>query len=555
MTAEDDDKTAIDSGTTTGDGRANDGETGSERAFVLGLDGIPWYLIEQWAAAGELPHFARMIEEGAAGPLRSTTPATTALAWPSIATGVGPDKHGIYGFQKLSGEHTHRMYLNTDVRQPELWDVLSPAAVGNVPMTYPASEIDGELVAGMMTPDLEGTFTHPPEFSDEIRRRIPAYQVGLDWSDYAGREREFARALSGLVGARRKLMRLLMEREDWRLFFFVYTAPDRLQHLVWDEDVLLDHYRELDDILGEVMEYANEHEANLFVVSDHGFGPISTFVSVNRIFENEGYLVRRRDGGTRGLLSDLGVTKSGVMSALKRVGIDDKTLVEYLPQGLLDATAKQIPGEHALYDVDFGETRVFFHGSGTVYVNDTRRFANGTVDPADVPALKRDVEAMLSRVVDPETGERALDVYDGVELFPADENAPDLVVRGREEYQTIQSITDEVFTGSGTKVASHRSEGIFLATGPDVAAGTTPENAHVVDVAPTLLHTVGEPIPENADGRVLTELFDPESGAARRPVETRAYTAGDRPTRAGESEDNADYSGVEDRLRGLGYLE
>ena len=132
------------------------------RAFVLGVDGVPWYLIERWAEAGELPHFAELFETGSVGPLASTTPATTPLAWPSIATGVTPDKHGIYGFQKLSPEYTHQMYLSDDIEQPELWDVLSPALVGNVPMTYPANEIDGAMVTGMMTPDLEGRFTHPP---------------------------------------------------------------------------------------------------------------------------------------------------------------------------------------------------------------------------------------------------------------------------------------------------------------------------------------------------------------------------------------------------------
>ena len=533
----------------------NDAESSADRAFMLGLDGVPWYLIERWTNAGELPHFARMIEEGAAGTLRSTTPATTPLAWPSTATGVWPDKHGIYGFQKLSSDHTHRMHLNTDMRQPELWDVLSPAVVGNVPMTYPASEIDGDLVTGMMTPDLDGTFTHPPELSAEIRARIPDYQVGLDWSEYEGRKREFARALSGLVDARRDLMRLLMERaNDWRLFFFVYTAPDRLQHLVWDDEVLLDHYRKLDEILGEVMEYATEHDALLTVVSDHGFGPISKFVSINRVLEKERYLTRRRDSGTRGILSNLGVDKARVVGTLEKVGINDRMLVKYLPQGLLDATAKQIPGEHALYDVEFAGTRAFLHGPGLLYVNDTRRFANGTVDPADVPELKHDLETMLSGVIDPGTGEPALAVYDGAELFATDENAPELVVRERDGYQTIQSVTEAVFTDSGSKVASHRSEGIFLTWGPDIAAGATPEDATVVDVAPTLLHAVGEPVPENADGRVLTEVFDPDSEPARRSVTRRAY-AGTEAARTGEDDSDEDYSGVEDRLRGLGYLE
>ena len=524
----------------------------ADRAFVLGLDGIPWYLIERWTESGDLPHFAELLERGACGPLQSTTPATTPLAWPSIATGVSPDKHGIYGFQKLSGEYTHRMYLSEDVRQPELWDILSPALVGNVPMTYPASEIDGTMVSGMMTPELDGRATHPPELAAEIETRVPNYRIGLDWSEYVGREAEFTAALSGLVDARCESMELLMERTDWRLFFFVYTAPDRLQHLLWNDEAILDHYKQLDDVLGRVMDYTADLDATLLVVSDHGFGPISTLVSVNRLLEREGYLARRRDTGARGLLSKLGVSRSAVMGALGRVGIDDETLVKYLPRDLLDSVATRMPGEHALYDVEYDGTRAFFHGPGTLFINDSRRFTRGQVDPAEVPQVKRDLTAMLSRVVDPATGERALAIYDGDDLFPTDDASPDLVVRGRGEYQTIQSITEEVFSDSSSKVASHRSEGILLARGPAIEAGATPEGANVVDVAPTLLHALGEPVPENGDGRVLTGLFDPGSEPANRPIERRAYT-GEAATATGGTD--ADFEGVEDRLRGLGYME
>jgi predicted AlkP superfamily phosphohydrolase/phosphomutase len=159
---------------------------------------------------------------------------------------------------------------------------------------------------------------------------------------------------------------------------------------------------------------------------------------------------------------------------------------------------------------------------------------------------------MLSRVVDPETGEPVLSVYDGDDLFPTDDRSPDLVVRGAGEYQTVQSITDSVFADSGAKIASHRSEGIFLARGPVIEAEGRVENANAIDVAPTLLHALGEPIPANADGRVLTELFAPDSEPAGRPVETREYTnERSNPSAADES----DFEGVEDRLRGLGYME
>ncbi|WP_423744540.1 alkaline phosphatase family protein (plasmid) [Haladaptatus sp. SPP-AMP-3] len=525
-------------------------ETASpERAFVLGLDGVPWDLIRRWTGEGKLPNFARLLEEGAAGPLTSTTPDATPLAWPTIATGVWPDKHGLYGFQHLEKGYTHRMNTSADVRRPELWDIISPAVVGNVPMTYPASDIDGSLVTGMMTPEMDDGFTHPPELADEIKDTISDYRIGLSWDEYRDRPDEFREELSKLLDTRRTLMRRLME-EDWRLFFFVYTAPDRLQHLIWEDDVLLEHYRELDAILGEVMEYLESRDAVLFVVSDHGFGPISRFVFLNTLLERENLLTRKSGDGTRGTLAKVGLTKDRIEGLISRLGINEKTLIDHLPRQLVDSVAGHVPGDHNLYDVDFNETVAFAHGSGNVYVNDTMRFDPGVVSPSDVPALKEDLRSLFEGLTDPETDEEALNVYDGDELFPTDPYSPDLVVKGDEEYETAVSLTRSVFSDSGSKVASHRPEGIFFAWGASVEAESTPTDATVADVAPTLLHSLDEAVPSDADGRVLKEIFHSRSKPGRRAVSQRDY--GDsEPSDAVE----ADFDDVEDRLRGLGYME
>jgi predicted AlkP superfamily phosphohydrolase/phosphomutase len=528
------------------------GQSADDRkAIVLGMDGVPWPLVEQWTDAGHLENFARLRSEGAAGDLQSTTPPTTSLAWPSIATGVQPGKHGIYWFQGLEADHTHDTNTSGDVRWPAIWDIASPSVVGNVPMTYPASEFDGTLVSGMMTPSVDADgFTHPPSLAADIQDQIPSYQIGLDWSKYQDDEDALVDDISALLDARTDLLRLLLER-DWRLFFFVFTAPDRLQHLVWDEDVLLDHYRRLDDVLGEVMDAAEQRDANLFVVSDHGFGPVSGAVSGNAVLEQAGLLVRKtEDGGTRTLLERLGVTKDSVSSALARTGVDTDELAGYLPNALVDTVANQIPGEHALYDVDYARTRAFFHGSGNLYVNDTERFDPGVVDPADVPGLKRELKQLFATLTEPETGERVLRVDDGDELFPTDPNSPDLVVTGVGEYENYTSLTDDVFLTDLSKVADHRHDGVFFAWGPDVEAGVTPDDASVFDVTPTVLHALGDAVPEGADGRVLEELFSPRSSPATRRVETRQYVQDD-----GSVEVEDDLDDVEDRLRGLGYID
>ncbi|WP_254524308.1 alkaline phosphatase family protein [Natrinema caseinilyticum] len=526
-------------------------QTSSERAFVLGLDGVPWRLIERWSSEGELPAFARLREEGAAGPLDSTRPPTTPLAWPSIATGVWPDKHGIYGFQNLSSEYSHEMYTSQDFAQPALWDQLGPAHVGNVPMTYPAHEIDGTMVTGMITPSTDREYTQPPDLRDEIDSRIPNYEISLDYPEYADRLDDFQVAVDDMLAKRRTLMRIQMDRAgaDWQLFFFVFTAPDRFQHLVWDMDKLLAHYKQLDDILAEVIEYTDDHDADLYVVSDHGFGPIDALVYVNRILEREGYLVRRDDDGTRGALASLGISRDAITGALNRVGITEEALVQSLPRRLVDSVAEQIPGDHALYDVDFDQTVAFVHDTGNCYINDTDRFDRGVVSPSEVPTVKAEIKDALESATGA-NGETLLEVFDGDDLFPTDDGSPDLVVGGRGSFESRSAVSDQVLGDTGTYDASHRSEGIVLCRGPSIESDATLHGARVVDVAPTLLHGIGEPVPENTDGRVLFDAFAKDAQPAETKVEwtTVSQTESD-------AEVDDDFDDVEDRLKGLGYME
>ena len=525
----------------------------SERAFVLGLDGVPWRLIERWTDDGTLPNFTRLRREGAAGALESTRPPTTPLAWPSIATGVWPDKHGIYGFQKLSSEYSHRMYTSRDLTQPTLWEQLSPAVVGNVPMTYPASEIDGTMVTGMITPSTEETFTYPAAFSEEIREHIPDYQISLNYPEYANRIDDFRIAVDDILEKRYKLLRLLMNRHsNWQLFFFVFTAPDRFQHLIWDDSLLLEHYRKLDDILGEVMAYTDERDADLYVVSDHGFGPIETLVYVNHFLEQEGYLFEQEDEGTRGAFASLGISREAVTRALNRVGISEELLVATLPRRLIDSVAEQIPGDHALYDVDYDRTVAFVHDAGNLYVNDTERFEHGVVSPSKVPEVKAELVTLFESVTTAE-GERILDVFDGDDLFPTDSHSPDLIVNGRGRYETRNAIMDEPFGDTGSTAASHRNAGIMLCRGSSFEPGATLRGARVVDVAPTLLHGIGQRVPSNTDGRVLFDAFRTNAPPATSKVERVTI----RQWRDVDERDDVDddFTDVEDRLKGLGYME
>jgi len=91
----------------------------------------------------------------------------------------------------------------------------------------------------------------------------------------------------------------------------------------------------------------------------------------------------------------------------------------------------------------------------------------------------------------------------------------------------------------------HRLHGVFIARGPGIAHGEI-AGARIVDLAPTILHLMNVPMPDDMDGRVLTEAL-----VTQRPVETQAAVPASHAQEDLTAEEAAE---VEERLRALGYL-
>jgi predicted AlkP superfamily phosphohydrolase/phosphomutase len=129
------------------------------------------------------------------------------------------------------------------------------------------------------------------------------------------------------------------------------------------------------------------------------------------------------------------------------------------------------------------------------------------------------------------------------------DRAPDLHVV-MDGYRTIafplfaqdgQVITRQIRGDSGC----HRLHGVFIARGPGLAHGEI-SNARIIDLAPTILHLMHVPVPDDMDGRVLTEAL-----VTQRPVEMQAAVHASHAQEDLTAEEAAE---VEERLRALGYL-
>jgi predicted AlkP superfamily phosphohydrolase/phosphomutase len=139
------------------------------------------------------------------------------------------------------------------------------------------------------------------------------------------------------------------------------------------------------------------------------------------------------------------------------------------------------------------------------------------------------------------------EIYDGPYL----DRAPDLVaVPADPRWGLGGAVGKEMLEPPGIS-GTHHPEGIFMAWGRDVVAAQVHE-ASILDIAPTALHALGLPIPQDCDGSVQLHWYNPESQSAARPVRTEKIEAETGHAYAWTAEEEAE---VEARLRGLGYLD
>ena len=544
------------------------------KVLVVGLDGATFDLIRPWAAAGKLPTLARLMDEGTWGDLASTVPPVTSPAWPTFSTGKNPGKHGIFDYIRPR-QGKFDLINAAAIDSPLLWEILSDkgkrVGVMNVPVTYPPRPVNGFTIGGLLSPS-KTDFTYPASFLKRYESRLGPYRVMPNVQYKSGNEDDFIADLYDLVERRKRYALALMQGETWDFLMIHFLALDIAQHALWHfmdaahprhdpahasryGDAILRLYQQVDAALAEIVAQL-DGRTTLFLMSDHGFGPLHQFVNLNNLFLEAGLLHLNRDPLTQLKLasSRLGITPATAYEWLARLGLQSITFK------VSKQTRNRVVGKFLSYDdVDWSRTVAYSMGHvGQVYLNVKGRQPQGIVPPEDYDRVRQRVVDVLAGLADPHSGRKLVDrviFREEVCHGPHCDEGPDLhlVMDG---YRVIafplfatnsQIVTEQIRGDSGC----HRANGIFLAHGPHIRAGGRIEGANIVDLAPTILYTFGLPVPRDMDGRVLTRLFAGDY-LAHLPVEFE--TAG--VTSSGESyalslEETQE---LEERLRGLGYL-
>lgn len=540
------------------------------RLLVIGLDGATFDLLLPMVQAGWLPSMQRVLTQGAHGVLRSTVPPLTAPAWTSFQTGLDPGRHGVFSFSRRVDGALEREFVNsTAVHGPRLWHWLAQhgltSGVINLPMTWPPQPMPAGsyLVSGMETPSTESAFTAPEELADELRAMdyICDLRVKLHERDFHSVAGVTSIAQDLLVVLRRReaaIFKLLAERPTDALVA-VFETPDRLQHWAWQaiaealagdtaltplHEAVMACYREMDRVVGRLLDEAAQPDTHIFFVSDHGFGPLHSRFHVDQWLAQQNWLAYT----------------SGRATVRRHLRGPIQRIKRWLPRAWLLRGRSAFAVSHV---VNWQQTRAYSGSTmeHAIYINLQGREPEGVVTPADFDALRRQIaQALLalrdSRSSSDEPVVQAVHLREELYHGPYVQDAPDILFDLAPGYEPTSELSSgAVWSDARSEGAGiHQPPGILIMMGPGVVPGTNLPDCDMVDVLPTMLYTLSLPVPTALDGSIVKAAFDPAFLAAHPPIYSDAPGPEEAGAGAMEPYSTQDAAQIKARLAALGYL-
>ena len=500
----------------------------ANRALVIGWDGADWDVLDPLLDAGELPALQSLVERGRRGVARSCMPSHSWAAWPTFLTGRDPGGHGVFDILEYRPGASRRLPVSSKSILAPTWpdrlsEVGKTSLVVNVPLTYPAPEIRGVVIAGGVVPP-GTTYSHPAEAGPRLGWPIN----GGSWTTFRDRPVELVDELEELTRRRAQAMRTLLDENPWDAACLVFVSTDRAQHCLLEyvhpghpahaeaastpvAERVRGLYRLLDRELGTLLERVDEDDL-VILMSDHGHQPVTRSLSMNKILEHEGLLKFGAGSKLVNLLS------WGRVRAVARVAYDKLGL-----HGRVAVPTPPLDWSHTK-----AYTSVVSTGEG-VSVNLVGREPQGTVQPGDYERVRDETAQALLEFVDPDTGTRPIghvvrkeEVLSGPYL----DRAPDLLLQPAPLYSLARA--RHLVAPADWLSGDHRPEGVYAAAGPGIPNERGPEIS-LADFAEQIARGAG---------------VEPDEEWSRAPAAAPVGVYSEEQERQ-----------VEERLRGLGYLE
>lgn len=530
------------------------------RTLFIGLDGATFTVLDEMTKdlpgiGVTMPFLKQFMENGVRAKLWSTPNPLTPPAWVSIMTGRTPGQHGIFDFiraEEKAGKIYFTLYDSRDIQTESIWSITArqnrSAVALNFPITAPPRNINGSLVPGFVPWKHLRRNSTPPELYDRLQQ-IPDFdpkQLAWDFE----REKQALEALTE-EGSEAWVGYHLPREEQWfriaefllgedkpDLMAVMFDGADKIQHQAWSfldpqlvpenptpwearmRALCVKYFRELDTYIERLVTLAGPN-CQVFMASDHGFTSTTEVLRINTFLHQKGYL-------------DWSVTD--------------------------DSEFSQRRENSNFANVDWDKTLAYCRtpSSNGITIRVAENPGEPGIQPEEYEAFRDKLIVDLESLVDEKTGERIItQILKREDYFPGEhmKSAADLTLVLRDFGFVSIKNAEPVVMPRDMPAGTHHPDGIFLAGGPGIAKGLDAGRLQIIDVAPTLLYSLGLPVPENFEGGVPKDFFLPE-WLTFKPVKIGAATL---PVRDGDaqteeiSDDEKDK--IMEQLKMLGYME
>ena len=458
-----------------------------KRVMIIGLDcAEPSLVLGRFR--DQLPTLSALADAGAYGRLESVVPPITVPAWSCMMSSRTPGDLGIYGFRNRADHSYDGLFIanGAAVKEPRLWDIVGRrglrSIVLGVPGTFPVRPLNGVMVSCFLTPSTQSQYTFPPALRNEVEDVVGEYL--FDCTEFRTEDKDdLLRQIYEMTDKRFKLADHFLSTKPWELFAMVEMGTDRIHHGFWKdmdpahrkhvpggayEQAILDYHIHVDGLLANLLRHADDETAVL-VVSDHGAKRMDGGIRINEWLRQEGLLGLQREPEGRSSTRDCGI--------------------------------------------DWSRTKVWAEGGyySRVFLNVEGREPEGTIPAADYERFRDELIERISAIPDDQGRPIPTRVFRPEDVYPEIKGvAPDLIVHFGDLYwRAVGTVGGDegIYTfdnDTGPDDANHAQHGMFILRAPGVEPGLR-EGAHLLDVAPTVLELLGQPVPPAMRGASLRE--------------------------------------------------
>lgn len=529
------------------------------RTLLIALDGATFNILNPLMQDGVMPFLKSFLDNGTQGELLSTPNPLTPPAFTSMMTGRGPGHHGVYDFIRCEEQDNALFFtlINArDVHSETIWSIASrndkSITCLNFIAMYPPRPVKGHIVPGFVTSRNLKLNVYPPELYDKLKVLSGFNVKDVSWDLDQGRkplqglaEEGYEEWIEYNIRKERQwfdITRHLMLSDPTDLTAVVFDGVDKLQHLVWRfldplhfpenpsdwelriREICRDYFRRLDGFLSELVKIAGP-DSRVFMVSDHGFGPTHEIFYANAWLSQNGYLAWK----------------------------------EGTPEDQSDSlTAEHLRKHYEMIDWERTTAYVRTSSSNGIYIRTSSGPGKPGVPTSEYQAFRARLITQLGEIRDA-AGERIVKkIMTREETFPGPymSQAPDLTLVLRDGgFVSILNAASPVKARSEVN-GTHRHEGILFASGKGIKKGFHSAQRSILDVAPTMLYSIGLPVPEDMEGSVVTELFEPEA-LREAPVQVGFATLAPNQIRDQGRQSAmtaSEQAEVMERLKTLGYM-